>query len=638
MTSPKRANFNVSVRDCSNILPMVNRLLSEHISFNGLTPELLDRFSERYLHYLDRDKTTLLFEDAEVIRSKVNRHLNPSNMLNCSNLVEIHELVLGRLKENEEFVKRFLGEGFQYNPGVSVTTNEEYRGYSADKRQKEDRLRNSVYLQLAAYLGQDLSIEHAVGRTIRAHERAVKYFLNDDSEDIADLYLDSLASALDPYSTHFTPAEAVAFNEAQTSIREGLGVVLSSKDGYPIIDSIVPDSPAGRSGKICAGDRLLMVKLGNLASVSVFEMEPEKVEMMFLAQDGQSVSLYVMHGDQSTEYVTLTPGRIEDKASLASLKVEERIIQGKTVRVGILEFSSFYRFIVELPYHSRSVSEDVVGLISSAGKLDGLVIDISRNSGGMVDEARRLAGLFVQSGGILGVLESGKKEAFIQFDPYSGVIFGGPIVILQSRNTASAAEIFAGALKARGRAVVVGADHSYQKGTMQIIHKLGGGELLKVTNGFTYFPDGNPIQRQGVRSDIVIPSMTNGGEQENETYSYSLPVPPDIQPFTGDNDASITEKQIAVLRKKSALRIKGNKTLHASARKKLGKVSLRMGDYVKSLKEKIPDPDPERTWVRIAGQSEAELEEANAIVSDLIVLDWENLQTSPTAKSTGPRR
>jgi carboxyl-terminal processing protease len=275
--------------------------------------------------------------------------------------------------------------------------------------------------------------------------------------------------------------------------------------------------------------------------------------------------------------VRLTRDKInlEEQAAKLEFKTIER--DGRSFKLAVLDLPSFYG---DKEPGARQATEDVARLLDLVRreKADGLVLDLSRNGGGLLEYAVRITGFFLKEGGVVAVGDSGKRNQVLE-DPDGAILYSGPLVVLTSRVTASAAEILAGAVKDYRRGVVVGDDHTFGKGSVQTVAPLPPGlGALKLTTAMFFRPGGDSTQQSGVSADIVLPSLTQVPDFGEQYQPYSLP-PRAIDRFAAEGEAgrsvvggyaAVSDETIAQLRGRSQARV-GESERFAEVEKEIAK-------------------------------------------------------------------
>ena len=350
------------------------------------------------------------------------------------------------------------------------------------------------------------------------------------------LFLDALAQTYDPHSEYLSKADMKNFSINMGLSLVGIGAMLRSEDGYAKIESLVPGGPAQVDGRLKVGDRITAVAQAQADFVDVREMRLDKVVEMIRGKKGTRVRLLVVPSDATDPSRRKNVELVRDEIKLKDQEARADIIirkdeNGNPIKLGWLTLPSFY---ADMDRHQKSTTRDVLALLKRLKKenIAGLVIDLRRNGGGSLEEALSLTGLFLKSGPIVQTKDY-NGSIRISPDPVS-MAYSGPLVVLTSRQSASASEIFAAALQDYGRAVVVGDKNTFGKGTVQTILPIGrfasllGSRsdedgALKLTIQKFYRVAGGSTQLHGVASDIVLPSLSDLPEFGEGALKNALP-------------------------------------------------------------------------------------------------------------------
>src|SRR5213596_3670847 len=317
----------------------------------------------------------------------------------------------------------------------------------------------------------------------------------------------------------------------------GIGAMLRSEDGYAKIESLVPGGPAQADGRLKVGDRISAVGQGPADYVDVREMRLDKVVEMIRGKKGTHVRLLVIPSDATDPSRRKNVELVRDEIKLKDQEARADIIirkdeNGNPIKLGWLTLPSFY---ADMDKHQKSTTRDVQALLKRLKKenISGLVVDLRRNGGGSLEEAIALTGLFLKSGPIVQTKGS-NGNIVVSNDPDPGIAYGGPMIVLTSRQSASASEIFAAALQDYGRALIVGDKNTFGKGTVQTILEIGrftsllGSRsqedgALKLTIQKFYRVAGGSTQLHGVASDIVLPTLSDLPEFGEGALKNCLP-------------------------------------------------------------------------------------------------------------------
>jgi carboxyl-terminal processing protease len=371
----------------------------------------------------------------------------------------------------------------------------------------------------------------------RRYDRMLRNIHEEDDEEQVKLFLDALAQAYDPHSEYLSASDLKNFSINMGLSLVGIGAMLRSEDGYAKIESLVPGGPAQTSGRLKVGDRISAVAQGSKDFVDVRDLRLDKVVEQIRGKKGTRVRLLIIPGSAADPAQRKTVELVRDEIKLKDQEARADIIikkdrNGDPVKLGWITLPSFY---ADMDSHKKSTTKDVLALLKrlKKEKIAGLVIDLRRNGGGSLEEAISLTGLFFKSGPVVQT-KGANERVVISTDPDPDIAYDGPLVVLTSRQSASASEIFAAALQDYGRAVIVGDQSTFGKGTVQTILEIGRftsllgtrnqeDGALKLTIQKFYRVAGGSTQLHGVASDIVLPTLTDLPEFGEGALKNALP-------------------------------------------------------------------------------------------------------------------
>jgi carboxyl-terminal processing protease len=452
--------------------------------------------------------------------------------------------------------------------------------------------------------------EEIVDTLTHIYHRSLRNFTNWNSDDVLQVYLDTLTHVYDPHSDYMGSASLGSFAISMNLALSGIGAELTSEDGYCTIRRLL-DGPAMKSKKIKEKDRIVAVAQGDKPSVDVVDMNLNKVVQMIRGPKGTEVRLTVLPegaASSETNIVALIRDevKIEDSAAKAKI-IELPNSQGETVRVGVIDLPSFYAPIDFSARKTeggnnettgRSTTEDVARLLRKlkTENVRGVVLDLRRNGGGSLEEAVKLTGLFIKDGPVVQVKDwRGVIEEDSDRDP--SILYDGPLIVLTSRFSASASEILAGALQDYGRALIVGDSSTHGKGTVQSVNPLRGymtaspqvlatndPGAVKMTIKKFYRASGASTQKKGVTPDIVLPSLANESKDIGET-ALENPMEWDTIPAAKYDKVNMVEPYLPDLRKRSTQRIAADRDF-AYLREDIELFKKQQADKTISLNEK----------------------------------------------------
>lgn len=666
VTSPGR--LRALELSCVHLDPIALKYLDRHVTHHDLNSNLETRTVEQLVKRLDGSKLYLLDSDVSDIKKMMKGIFAKVKSKDCSALEKIHQLYVKRVRERVDYAKKYLGAKFVFNPKVEITLKVDERKRPRTVVDANRSHQNYLQYQVASYLASDMKLDDAKQQIVRNYERALRRVQENKKEDLFSSFLDSYASGLDPHSSYLSADNLEDFEIQMRLNLQGIGATLSSQDGFTVIEQLVPGGPADRSGKLKVKDRIVAVAQGQEGVFqNVIEMEIKDVVRLIRGPKGSDVKLKILrkNGKDSDRFeLALTRDQIKLEDDRASIQYFDREVSGQKKKIALLNLPSFYSDNKKNGYTS---STDVKNLLADAVKnnADAVVLDVSSNAGGSLKDAVDISGLFIATGNVVKQSERAEEgdsqynyETLADTDPT--VNWSGPLVVLTNRMSASASEIVSGTMQDYKRAVIVGGDHTFGKGTVQSVEYLPPGlGAMKTTVGMFFTPSGNSTQHRGVSADIPIPSVFNAEEMGEKSLDYSLPpkkigefVSKSAEPADGKGVwKEIDSKLIEKLKKASNERVKASAEFKKvaedidKAKKRSQKIVV--GDLIKDKNEKNPkkkdgedgeEPILTREERKKKYLERPDVKEAINIAADLVAdLGSPAIQIGSTKKDSEPR-
>ncbi|MGY0399760.1 MAG: carboxy terminal-processing peptidase, partial [Ostreibacterium sp.] len=351
-------------------------------------------------------------------------------------------------------------------------------------------------------------------------------------DEVFQLYANAVTSVYDPHTSYFSPHRSETFDINMSLSLEGIGAMLAVEEDVITIKELIPGGPAKKSGKLSPNDKILGVAQGKTGVMQdIVGWRSDDAVDLIRGKRGTIVRLQIQQAmsDEITE-ITLVRDKIKLEESAAKSDIKKFYIEGKTYKIGVINLPSFYIDFEAArrgDKNYRSTTRDVKKLIKQLeiDGIDGLMIDLRNDGGGSLAEAVSLTGLFFDSGPVVQVRRS-PSDVQVQEDDDGKTFYKGPLAVLVNQNSASASEIFTGAIKDYHRGVILG-EPTFGKGTVQTIIDLSNflpsikekvGQL-KMTIAMFYRVNGSSTQLKGVKPDLYIPnkeSHMEGGESKEE--------------------------------------------------------------------------------------------------------------------------
>ncbi|MDO4586581.1 MAG: carboxy terminal-processing peptidase [Planctomycetia bacterium] len=505
----------------------------------------------------------------------------------------IYNRYLKRVDERCALAQQILDSPFDFTVDEEIVLDKDDLDYPQDDAEIYDRWRKRIKLEILSLEATDKDKEkeklEAQNNPESAPKKTFDPYENEDpiaklhrrynslqkrmhqmtNDDVLEDYLSAIANVYDPHSLYWSPKSWENFMIQMQLSLEGIGATLQSVDGYTVVKQLVKGGAAEKQGELQAEDRIISVGQGEDGPLEdVVDMKIDDVVQKIRGKQGTLVRLEVLPGDGSAKKIikivrekvelqdsaaqakifesgkptiaeqsaTESDGSHNETASAAPSVFETSIkADGTPYKIGIIDLPSFYLDMKALAVgkEGRSTVRDVKKILDdfNAENVDACVLDLRMNGGGSLPEAVALTGLFIKTGSVVQVKPSelGPQSAKSLDDPDSGIAWTKPLIVLTSKFSASASEIFAGAIKDYKRGLVVGDSTTHGKGSVQSTTELADflfsplfsekanyGTLKVTIQGF-YHPGGESPQLQGVKSDIVLPSLTDHLEDISES-------------------------------------------------------------------------------------------------------------------------
>src|SRR5438067_1336679 len=622
----------------------VGRLLEEgHYTRQKLNEEVSKKFLQTYLEMLDFSHLFFTQEDVDAVTAKYGNSMAGDVLLGTMKpAYEIYTLYTKRVDERVAKIKELLKQPIDFKSNATVELSRQKSPWPKNEPEADQLWRGRIANELLQEHLSEHPIEPPAQLVSRRYERLARNIHEQDKDEQMKLYLDALAQAYDPHSEYLSKADMKNFSINMGLSLVGIGAMLRSEDGYAKIESLVPGGPAQADGRLKVGDKITAVAQGPADFVDVREMRLDKVVEMIRGKKGTHVRLLVIPSDATDPSRRKNVELVRDEIKLKDQEARADIIirkdeNGDPIKLGWLTLPSFY---ADMDRHQKSTTRDVLALLKRLKKEDiaGLVIDLRRNGGGSLEEALSLTGLFLKSGPIVQTKDY-NGSIRISSDPDPGIAYSGPLVVLTSRQSASASEIFAAALQDYGRAVIIGDKNTFGKGTVQTILPIGrfasllGNRseedgALKLTIQKFYRIAGGSTQLHGVTSDIVLPSLTDLPEFGEGALKNCLPY--DEVPkakYTKCNEP--VSLYLEELKRRSAARVQEDPEFHY-VMEDMGRLRHRLDDNRISLNEDVRKSETQEDKLRKETRSKERLarneEEPRIYRLTLDTVDKPNLQ------------
>lgn len=530
---------------------VVNALKIAHFDKKNIDDKYSNQLWDLYLERLDYTKKFLLKSDVEKL--KVYRDLIDDQILaHETTFFDLSvELIEKRTKEAEQYYQEILSHPFDFKKNEKIELDDEKNEFSANKKELKDAWRKALKYQTLLEINsklkaqetalekKDTTVEQKSFQEIEKAARKKVLKRNKDwfrrlgqieHFDRLSLFLNAIASIHDPHTNYFPPKDKEDFDISISGQLEGIGATLQEKDGFIKVVRIVPGSPSWKQGELKANDLILKVAQGDEEAVDIEGMRLDKAVKLIRGKKGSTVKLTVKKEDGQLKVIPIVRDVVVIEATYAKSVIVSNKLTNK--KIGYIYLPQFY-VNFNAKDGGRRCSDDVlkeVLKLKNAG-IDGLIMDLRNNGGGSLQDVVKMAGYFIPQGPIVQVKQhNGKIETLKDTDP--SMFYDGPMAVMVNGNSASASEIFAAALQDYKRAVIVGSNFTFGKGSVQRMLNLdqivnGTQDALKpfgaikLTFQKFYRINGGSTQLKGVASDIALPdnlSYIEHGERELEHH------------------------------------------------------------------------------------------------------------------------
>ncbi|MET0986855.1 MAG: S41 family peptidase, partial [Steroidobacteraceae bacterium] len=515
-----------------------NVIERSHYRQSPINDQVSDLVLDRYLEALDGSKSYFLASDIQefeklryqlddaVISGQLEPVFTIFNRFQERNRERV-AYALTLLKTEPDFT---LDETFEFDRSKSP--------WAKNDAELNELWRRRVKNDALSLLLTDKPWAEAKDLLQKRYERVLKRNDQVTSDDIFEIFMNAFAHVFDPHSSYFSPRNSEEYRIQMSLSYEGIGASLQLVDDYVTVQNVLPGGPAAVSGQLNANDRIISVGEGKTGKTQdVIGWRLDDVVQLIRGKVGTVVRLNILPAGAAPgtpeKVLELTRNKVTLEAQAAQKEVRKVKRGDKELTIGVINVPSFYqdynaKAAGEKEY--RSTTRDVRRLIDELKKenADGLIIDLRGNGGGHLTEATALSGLFIPSGPVVQLRETGGRVEVLD-DPEPNEAWTGPLIVLVDRFSASASEIFAAAIQDYGRGIVVG-QQTYGKGSVQNLYPLdryalgpdpGFGQLT-VTIGKYYRVTGESTQHRGVQPDITMPSAISTEEVGESTRESAL--------------------------------------------------------------------------------------------------------------------
>jgi len=512
---------------------------SYHYKKTDLNDGLSEKILYKYLESLDPNRSYLIQQDItefEKHRFEFDDYLHKHELAPAYAAFSVFR---DRVDERVSYALNVLNSEFDFDVDEKYQFDRRDAPWATHHEELDEiwhkRVKNDILSLRLTEKDNDEIIETLRSRYTQLGRRTAQF----NQDDVYQIFINAYMSSIEPHTSYFSPRASDNFKIRMSLSLEGIGAVLQTENEYTVVRRVVTGGPADLSDELNSGDRIIGVGQGQTDPlIDVIGWRLDDVVELIRGPKDSIVRLQILPdgtgAEGPPEVVALTRDKIklEEQAAKKSI-LELPVENNQTLRIGVIDIPTFY---IDFAARSRgdrnyrSTTRDVKQLLLELehDDVDGVVVDLRGNGGGALTEAVTATGLFIESGPVVQVKNAGGKVE-VNRDPDPDVIYGGPLAVLVDRNSASASEIFAGAIQDYRRGLIIG-EPTYGKGTVQNLisldqyaedkdFRLG---QLKITIAQFFRINGDSTQRRGVVPDIVFPMAADAVDEGERALENSL--------------------------------------------------------------------------------------------------------------------
>ncbi len=525
--------LSYSKQQSATAVEIVYRLYAGHYNKQRLNDDLSRKFLDRYLTMLDPSKMFFYQKDIDGFQEYSEKFDDYFRDGDLDAAYTIYHLYQDRVISRLEWVIELLDDttvNFVFNGEDEIELDREDMRWMTTKGEADDLWHRRIKLSLLNLKMAGKDIAAAREQVGKRYQNQLNRIRQEKSADVFEIVLNSLTVLYDPHTNYWSPRTSENFNINMSKSLEGIGAVLQSEDEFTKVVRLVPGGPAARQGDLSSADRIVAVGQGDQGElIDIVGWRLDEVVQLIRGPKNTVVKLEVLPAGKvigsETKIVRINRGKVELEDQEAQRAILELPGKNKVYRLGIIQLPDFY---VDFEAYSRrdpnfkSSTKDVKRLVEElkSENIDGMILDLRNNGGGSLQEATMLTDLFIDRGVVVQI-KTPDGRVGRQNQAYTRPSYDGPLIVLVNRLSASASEIFAGAIQDYGRGLILGS-RSFGKGTVQSVKDLKLGRL-KITESKFYRVSGDSTQHRGVVPDIAFPTLVDEKEVGESSYENALP-------------------------------------------------------------------------------------------------------------------
>lgn len=503
-----------------------------HYEKKNLDDELSQQIFNRYLKDLDPSRSFFIQSDLDEFKKQAKNIDNQIRDKDLRFAFKVYNRYQQRASERLSFMLKELATNakkYDFKKSEKLLIDRKDEPWLKNQKQLDKLWKKRLKNALLNAIMDDKTLEKAIEQLTKRYQNQLNRIHQAKQQDAFGSFMNAIAHVFDPHSQYFSPRNTEDFNINMSLSLQGIGAVLQSEDEYTKVVRLVPAGPADKSGKLQAADKIIAVGQGKKGEmVDVVGWRLDEVVDLIRGKKGSTVRLKIIPANKKqsgSEIIAI----VREEVKLEEQSAQKSIINikkdGKNKRIGVIELPTFYidfKGRMQNKPNYKSTTRDVKKLLKELKKenIDGLIIDLRNNGGGSLEEAISLTGLFIPKGPVVQVRDARGRVEILN-DEDSNLYYKGPMAVMVNRLSASASEIFAGAIQDYGRGLVTGSN-TFGKGTVQTLRGLTSGQL-KLTQAKFYRISGKSTQHKGVQPDVLFPSLVDNEKIGESALEQALP-------------------------------------------------------------------------------------------------------------------
>lgn len=527
-SSDKKEGLAPTKAQSVTTVDIINKLSQRHYRDLELNDALSIEFLDNYIESLDPAKLYFLQSDIDLFYKNQKNHDDYIKVGNLQPGFEIYRVYQKRFINRLEWVLAKLNDpkaAFEFTAKEYVEIDRKDSVWPSAQSGLDTLWAKRLKLSLLNLVLADKTLDEAKEVLQKRYNNQIKRMAQQNSQDVYETLINAFTVLYDPHTNYFSPKTSENFNINMSLQLEGIGAVLQSEDEHTKVVRLVAGGPADKQGDLKAADKITGVGQGAKGEmVDVVGWRLDEVVALIRGKKGTIVNLEIL-GKAESKVVQIKRGTVKLEDQAAQKAVLE-VSDGEEMRkVGVIDVPAFYHDFEAYRRgdpNFRSTTRDVAQLLKELQdeNVEGIILDLRNNGGGSLQEATMLTDLFIDQGPVVQIRESTGRVSQ-HHRSRSRALYRGPLVVMINRLSASASEIFAGAIQDYDRGIIVGSQ-SFGKGTVQLLSGLPEGQL-KLTESKFYRVSGDSTQHRGIIPDVTMPILIDHDQVGESSYDTALP-------------------------------------------------------------------------------------------------------------------